>query len=78
MITSRSLNPNSTAGQVSKPSFDGGMPDTMIQAGGDVANSEANGEANVTASTSNLSAKFKYPSKSQDAGAGANQWNTPQ
>lgn len=31
-------------------------------------------EINISASMENLSAKFKYPGKSQDQGAGANQY----
>jgi hypothetical protein len=32
------------------------------------------GEINISADTSNRAAQFKYPSRSQDQGAGANQY----
>lgn len=79
MITSKTLNANDTAGQVAKPAFGGGEPDNfgMVQTA-DVTNSEAVGEANTTYSPENRSAQFKNPRVTQDAGAGGNQYNTPQ
>lgn len=79
-ITSRTLNPNSTAGAVAMPSFGGGMSDSIISTmSADVTNSEAMGEANpMPASSENMSAHYKYPSKSQDAGPGGSQYQTPQ
>ena len=55
------------------------MPDSIISTqSADVTNAETNGDLNVSASSENLAAKFKYPGKSQDAGAGGSQWNTTQ
>ncbi len=73
MITSRTLNANSTAGVISKPSFGGGEPDNMISM---PSVAIGNGEVNTLDTDYDHSDKSTHFSP-QDAGAGGNQWQTP-